>query len=189
LKTFTLPPSFCCALKYIFLASQLPEHQDVLGQLSKAWSTSHVSIHLHDLDRELQHCFSALSAQLPSDSPPYIGPSVTQSHLASGLPVTCFTDCCVACLQEQVEYLDDSEVDFSSDDDEEDMEDFEGGDDERIAAGQRQLGKRPAGMHSFHPKNAWLCLSGAKRSPHCRNRSFLSPGISECTFPQQSARF
>ena len=60
-----------------------------------------------------------------------------------------------------MEYLDDSEVDFSSDDDEEDMEDLEGGDDERIAAGQRQLGKRPAGMHSFHPKHAWLCLSGA----------------------------
>ncbi|KAA6426155.1 MAG: protein MAK16 [Trebouxia sp. A1-2] len=47
--------------------------------------------------------------------------------------------------KEQVEYLDDSELDFSSDDDEEDMEDFDGGDDERLAAGQSQLGKRPAG--------------------------------------------
>lgn len=60
-----------------------------------------------------------------------------------------------------MEYLDDSEVDFSSDDDEEDMEDFEGGDDEKLAAGQSQLGKRPAGIHSVHPKHACLCLSGA----------------------------
>ncbi len=45
-----------------------------------------------------------------------------------------------------MEYLDDSEVDFSSDDDEEDMEDFEGGGgDERLAPGQSQLGKRQAG--------------------------------------------
>lgn len=47
--------------------------------------------------------------------------------------------------EEQVEYLDDSEVDFSSDDDEEDMEDFDGDNDERLAAEQSQLGKRPAG--------------------------------------------
>lgn len=55
-----------------------------------------------------------------------------------------------------MEYLDDSELDFSSDDDEEDMEDFDGGDDERLAAGQSQLGKRPAGMHSDHPNHTCL---------------------------------
>jgi len=136
-----------------------------LGQLSKACPTSHVSVHLHDLDRQLQHYFSALLAQLPSDSPSHIGPSVTHSHLTSGLPVTCFTDCCVACPQEQVEYLDDSEVDFSSDDDEEDMEDFDGDNDERLAAGQSQLGKRPAGMHSVHPKHTCLSLVGESQSP------------------------
>lgn len=52
--------------------------------------------------------------------------------------------------EEQVEYLDDSEVDFSSDDDDEDMEDFEGGDDDRLAAGQSQLGKRQAGTEYLH---------------------------------------
>ena len=43
-------------------------------------------------------------------------------------------------------YLDDSEVDFSSDDDDdddEDIEDFAGGDDTMHSAGQ--LGKRPSG--------------------------------------------
>ncbi len=107
---------------------------------------------------------SALPAQLPSDSPLHIGPSVSQSHLTSGPPVTCCTDCCVACLQEQVEYLDDSEVDFSSDDDEEDMEDFEGDNDVRLAAGQSQLGKRPAGMHSVHSNRTCLFLIGESQS-------------------------
>ena len=78
--------------------------------------------------------------------------------LTSGLPVTCCTDCCVACLQEQVEYLEDSEVDFSSDDDEEDMEDFDGDNDERLAAGLSQLGKRPTGMHSVHSNRTCLFL-------------------------------
>ena len=88
-----------------------------------------------------------------------------------------------------MEYLDDSEVDFSSDDDEEDMEDFDGDNDERLAAGQSQLGKRPAGMHSVHPNHACLCLSGAKTHFQCRNRFFLSQGISECTFLLQSRCF
>lgn len=49
--------------------------------------------------------------------------------------------------EKQVEYLDDSEVDFSSDDDEEDMEDFAGADGARPAPGW--LGKRPAGTPAF----------------------------------------
>lgn len=52
-----------------------------------------------------------------------------------------------SCMQEeQVEYLEDSEVDFSSGDDEDeedDMEDLAGPDGGRPFAGQ--LGKRPAG--------------------------------------------
>ena len=63
----------------------------------------------------------------------------------------CLAASCVDVLwlmqEEQVEYLDDSEVDFSSDDNDEDMEDFEGGDDDRLAAGQSQLGKRQAGEY------------------------------------------
>ena len=51
--------------------------------------------------------------------------------------------------EEQVQYLDDSEVDFSSDadDEEEDMEDFDGADGARPASGW--LGKRPAGTYAF----------------------------------------
>lgn len=49
--------------------------------------------------------------------------------------------------EEQVQYLEDSEVDFSSDDDEEDdMEDFAGGDDGVPPAGPSGLGKRRQGM-------------------------------------------
>lgn len=53
--------------------------------------------------------------------------------------------CCVQ--DEQVEYLEDSEVDFSSDsddDDEDDMEDIAGRDEGRHSAGH--LGKRPSGI-------------------------------------------
>lgn len=52
--------------------------------------------------------------------------------------------------EEQVEYLEDSEVDFSSDDDddEDDMEDFAGRDEGGRSAGH--LGKRPSGMLSLH---------------------------------------
>ena len=48
-----------------------------------------------------------------------------------------------------MEYLEDSEVDFSSDDDDEedDMEDFAGPDDSRRGAGH--LGKRPSGKVSL----------------------------------------
>lgn len=48
-----------------------------------------------------------------------------------------------------MEYLEDSEVDFSSDDDddEDDMEDFVGPDDSRRGAGH--LGKRPSGKLSL----------------------------------------
>ena len=51
--------------------------------------------------------------------------------------------------EEQVEYLENSEVDFSSDDngDEDDMEDFSGRDEGRRSAGH--LGKRPSGMVSL----------------------------------------
>lgn len=61
--------------------------------------------------------------------------------------------------EEQVEYLDDSEVDFSSDDDEEDMEDYEGGDEGRLPAGQSQLGKRPSGTVSCHASHASSSLA------------------------------
>lgn len=48
-----------------------------------------------------------------------------------------------------MEYLEDSEVDFSSDDDDEedDMEDFAGRDDSRRSAGH--VGKRPSGKLSL----------------------------------------
>ena len=54
---------------------------------------------------------------------------------------------CHGCVQEeQVEYLEDSEVDFSSDDDDEedDMEDLAGPDGSMRSAGH--LGKRPSGI-------------------------------------------
>lgn len=53
--------------------------------------------------------------------------------------------------EEQVQYLEDSEVDFSSDDDDEedDMEDFAGGDEGAPFAGPTGLGKRRSGT-LFH---------------------------------------
>ena len=83
----------------------------------------------------------------------------------------------LACMQtfqallqdEQVEYLDDSEVDFSSDDDEEDMEDFDAIGAERLAAAPSQRGKRPPGqpfgieletkVYAFIAIMGWLRLS------------------------------
>lgn len=58
----------------------------------------------------------------------------------------------LALQEEQVQYLEDSEVDFSSDEDEEDdMEDFAGGDEGPASgsAGPSGLGKRRSGTNTF----------------------------------------
>lgn len=66
----------------------------------------------------------------------------------------------VQCLmqEEQVQYLEDSEVDFSSDDDdkEDDMEDFAGPSDTATDGLPSSLGKRRSGMQP----------SAVKRQPH-----------------------
>ena len=77
-----------------------------------------------------------------------------------------------------MEYLDDSEVDFSSDDDEEDMEDYEGGDEGRLPAGQSQLGKRPPGAVSCHASHASSSL--AHCSTGCMSLAGLEQGGGIC---------
>ena len=73
--------------------------------------------------------------------------------------------CCLCVQEAQVEYLEDSEVDFSSDDDDEDdMEDFVGPDEGRRSAGH--LGKRPSGISFAAPTGSAVGFVAAVTAAH-----------------------